>query len=76
MTPNYEGIETSINTRWENGIDHHIKSVELINHLKYIDSKFNNDAADIECGGDGDVGETLMYLLDVYFDACDKENKA
>ena len=57
-----------INKRWETGVEHHPKSIELMRFLADVDY---NDCGDSFCwkqGGDGDNGETLMYQLDVYFE--------
>jgi len=65
------GIETDINARWENGHDHHPKSVELFESMIAIDRVHNGSSLDIEIGGDGDYGEMLMFLADIYFEAQD-----
>jgi len=48
--------------RWEQGIDHHPKSLHIQKGLK---------AQDIfgvwDWGGDGDNGEDLLYQLDIIF---------
>ena len=67
----YHLVETDPEVRFEKEIDHHPKSREIINAMIYIDKHFNNLEFDIRVGGDGDYGESLMYLLDVYFDALD-----
>ena len=62
-------VNTDVEHRWENGIDHHPKSVELAKHLEALDKE------DFFCwkfGGDGDNGEELMYHLDAYFELQDK----
>ena len=56
------------NERWEQGISHHPKSVELYKAIAEIDLKYNDDYFDFKSGGDGDNGETLMYVLDIYFE--------
>lgn len=66
------GIETCMNARWENGVEHHPESEKIIRALRDLDGKLLNYALDISVGGDGDNGETMMYLLDVYFEAQDK----
>lgn len=57
--------------RWGDGIDHHPKSIELIEFLKEHDF---NDYSDHFCwktGGDGDNGESLMYQMDAFFEMKD-----
>lgn len=61
-------VETDINVRWEKGIDHHPKSVELFTALSEIDRKFGGDYFCWKSGGDGDNGEHFMYELDIYFE--------
>ena len=68
----YKDISTDINDRWENGIDHHPKSIELYEHIAALDFEFGNDFFCFKSGGDGDNGEHLMYLLDMYFERQDK----
>jgi hypothetical protein len=72
MSEIVQGIETCMNARWENGVDHHPESEKIIRALRDLDGKLLNYALDINVGGDGDNGETMMYLLDVYFEAKDK----
>jgi hypothetical protein len=36
----YKDIETNVEKRWENGIDHHPKSIELFRDLQVNNSKF------------------------------------
>lgn len=67
----FDLVETDIGVRWEQGIEHHPKSEEIMDAMCYVD-KLNKYAMDIDVGGDGDNGETMLFLLDVYFDALDK----
>lgn len=64
--------EKKIGDRWENGIQHHPKSVQIMKHLESIDFQLYNDYFGWTSGGDGDNGETLMYQLDVFFEAQDR----
>lgn len=66
------GIETDIQVRWEEGIDHHKKSLELMDALKHIDYYLGDDCFCWKIGGDGDNGENLMYEMDIYFEYLDK----
>lgn len=56
---------SDVERRWENGIHHHPLSVELMKHMKRMDT---GDQADLRTGGDGDHGETLMFLMDSHFE--------
>jgi hypothetical protein len=56
---------SDIQRRWEQGIPHHPLSLELMEHMQRMDTR---DAADLRTGGDGDNGETLMYLMDSFFE--------
>ena len=57
-----------INKRWEEGIKHDSQSIKLYKALAEIDFKYGGDSFDFKAGGDGDNGEHLMYLLDIYFE--------
>jgi len=61
----------NINTRWENGIEHDPRSIEMMRFLSEYDYAFCGDFFGWKTGGDGDNGETLMYELDEYFAAKD-----
>jgi hypothetical protein len=63
-----ERLKLTIEERWEQGVDHHPKSVALYEAIAKIDREDNDDSMCWTRGGDGDNGESLMYLLDVYFD--------
>lgn len=65
-------IETDINKRWEEGMDHHPESIKVIEALGKLDYYLGNDNLCVKTGGDGDNGEHMMYLLDIYFEAKDK----
>jgi hypothetical protein len=65
------GIEYDINVRWENGVEHHESSKKLMERINQLDWEFLNGYFDFKTGGDGDNGETLMYLLDIYFEELD-----
>jgi len=54
-------------SRWEKGIPHNPKSVLIYKELKSIDFNYGGDFFGFKSGGDGDNGEHLMYLLDIYF---------
>lgn len=67
-----QGIETDINVRWETGMEHHPEADKIVRALAELDCKIGGDSLDISLGGDGDNGETMMYLLSIYFEARDK----
>ena len=70
----YQGVETNITKRWEGGVKHHSKSIELYEAISELDYHFNSDSFCFKSGGDGDNGESLMYLLDIFFDRLDINN--
>ena len=72
MSEIIHGIETDMNYRWENGVDHHPESEKMIRIMSDLDWAFLGGTLDIKCGGDGDNGEFMMYMLDIYFEAKDK----
>ena len=53
--------------RWEQGIEHNAKSVELYKRIEKLDFE-QGDVFGFKSGGDGDNGEHLMYLLDQIFE--------
>ena len=54
--------------RWEQGIDHDPRSEKLVRAMAKIDFDLCDDSLQINVGGDGDNGETMMYLLDYFFE--------
>jgi hypothetical protein len=64
-------MPSEIERRWEEGVPHDPRAVDLAKHLARIDDA-NDCQFDFRFGGDGDNGEVLMYLLDVYFSEVDK----
>lgn len=65
-------IETNITKRWEQGIPHHWKSIELMEALIEIDFNSCGDYFHWKKGGDGDNGETLMFEMDIFFERQDE----
>lgn len=63
-----KNIELDIQKRWASGLNHHSKSIELFKHLEALDFEYGNDYFCFKSGGDGDNGEHLMYLLDIFFE--------
>lgn len=57
--------------RWEQGVDHDERTYSIYRFMQEYDHKFNDSELNLKSGGDGDNGETLMYLLDEYFAAVD-----
>ena len=70
-----EGVETDISKRWEEGQEHHPESVKLMTALAAIDFAFGDDYFCWKTGGDGDNGEAMMYLMDIYFDGLDNDSQ-
>jgi len=55
------------NDRWEKDIEHHPMSEKLMEWMMDVD--FNTgDSLCLKTGGDGDNGETLMFLMDGFFE--------
>ena len=53
--------------RWEQGIPHHPRSKAMFDLIARYDFERNNDYFCWKSGGDGDNGETLMYVMDMIF---------
>jgi hypothetical protein len=70
--PKLDGVEYDVNKRWEKGFAHHQKSIELYKKIEELDFLFGGDSFCFKSGGDGDNGENLMYLLDIYFEEKEK----
>jgi hypothetical protein len=64
-------VEADITKRWEKGLPHHLKSIELYKLLEHLDWTYGNDYFCWKSGGDGDNGEHLMYELDIHFESLD-----
>ena len=60
--------------RWEQGIDHDPRSEKIARGVAKIDFD-NGDLLCLKFGGDGDNGETLMFLLDCYFAQIDEDER-
>lgn len=63
----------NVEERWEAGIDHDPRSEALFHRIRRLDME-NGDYFWFSYGGDGDNGERLMYLLDIYFEEQDNAN--
>lgn len=57
--------------RWERGIAHDPRSEAIARGIADVDLDYG-DHLDLKFGGDGDNGEQLLYLLDVYFARLDR----
>lgn len=62
--------------RWEEGIDHHPKSIELYQFIEECNFECQGDSLYLKHGGDGDNGEELLYALDAYFELQDRLRQA
>lgn len=62
-------IITDFNKRREQGMPHRLESEKLAREIAKLDESFGGNALDLRFGGDGDNGEHLMYLLDIYFES-------
>ena len=63
-------LEYDLNKRWERGTPHHPRSEKLMKRIADVDWHFNDDQFCWKVGGDGDNGESLMYLLDIILCSC------
>lgn len=57
----------TLDERFEQGIPHDDRSLELYQFIADLDFKECSDSFCFKSGGDGDNGETLLYLMDCYF---------
>lgn len=62
-----------VSERWEKGVPHDQRSIEIVRALMRIDLQQCGDYFCWKLGGDGDNGETLAYELDVYFAEKDQQ---
>lgn len=69
-------MSLTIGQRWEQGVEHDPRSEKIARGIAAIDFAECDDSFNFKFGGDGDNGETLMYLLDVYFERQDAEAKS
>lgn len=61
--------ETNLTKRWEQDLPHHPESIKLMDAMKVIDKANGYAAGDMtDTGGDGDLGELLMFLMDIAFE--------
>ena len=54
--------------RWEKDIPHKPEAEKLVHLISKMDWDMNGGELDIRVGGDGDTGETLMFILDELID--------
>jgi hypothetical protein len=57
----------TIKERWQQGIPHDPRTIKIYEHISRLDYEENSDSFCFTSGGDGDNGESLMYLIDDYF---------
>jgi hypothetical protein len=62
----------SANDRWEQGIPHDQRSLELCHFIDQLDWDECGGCLDLRFGGDDDSGKNLMFLMDIYFELKDK----
>ena len=65
-------VETDINKRWEQGTAHHPESIRMYQIIESLEFLYARNSFDFKHGGDGDNGETLMYLLDIHYETIDR----
>jgi hypothetical protein len=58
-----------ITRRWEEGVDHDPRSIEIFKGIAKIDLEIGGDYFCWKYGGDGDNGEHLLFELDIYFES-------
>jgi len=58
----------TVTERWEEGIEHDSRSVALYKSIAKIDREQGDDSMQFKSSGDGDNGESLMYLFDIHFE--------
>lgn len=66
-----EELNLTQHDRWSMGLEHHPKSIRVMEFLAAHDFHDYQDYFDWNTGGDGDNGETLMYQLDALFEMLD-----
>ncbi len=64
-------IEYDVNKRLESALPHHKKTLHLFKRVDSLDQHVLENYFDFKSGGDGDNGEMLMCLLDIYFEEMD-----
>ena len=57
------GIKGTVYKRWEQGIEHHPKSIKFKKLVRELD-----EYGCYKFGGDGDNGEDILYMLDIFFE--------
>src|SRR5574343_331977 len=61
-------INKNLLQRKNSGEKHDQRSIEIYNFIEKLDFKEGEDFFCFKSGGEGDNGEHLMYLLDMYFE--------
>jgi len=65
------GIVWDTNKRWEQGIEHHRRAIDVFSDIENSDWYFGDDSFGWKSGGDGDNGENLLYSLSVWYELND-----
>lgn len=61
--------------RWEDGVPHDPRSLELLKGIADLDYKLNSDYFCWKWGGDGDNGEIFMFVVDEYLQRRDEASE-
>jgi hypothetical protein len=61
-------VKQKYENRWSEGIPHHPASEWLVEKIAEVDFQFYGDYFCWKVGGDGDNGESLMYIIDDILD--------
>lgn len=67
-------MSLTVGQRWAHGVPHDDRSIGLAHAIADLDFD-NGDSFCFKFGGDGDNGETLMFLLDSYFEKLDNDTQ-
>lgn len=61
--------------RWEDGVAHDPRTVELFEAVADLDFRLNSDYFCWKWGGDGDNGEVFMFVLDEVLQRRDEKSE-
>lgn len=65
------GINVDLDQRWEDGVPHHPEAEQMARELAAVDRLYAGGCLDLGFGGDGDLGEVMIYLLDIVLELRD-----
>lgn len=68
--------DKTVSQRSKDGDEHDPRSIKMYEFISQLDFNECNDSFGFQSGGDGDNGEHLMYLMDVYYANIDSGNVA